>query len=41
LEDIYSGHFGVAGGDRRLDADAVEYLELIRVTYVYFLCNFR
>jgi hypothetical protein len=35
LEDLHSGHAGVAGGCRCVDADALEHLELIRNAYVH------
>ena len=33
MEDFYSCDIGLAGGDRRVDADPLEHLELMRVAY--------
>ena len=39
VENIYSSNFGLAGGGWGLDANSLEYLEIIRVVYDYHNIN--
>ena len=41
MEDIHPGNLGLAGGGRRLDANPLEHLDLIRVVYVYPNIKYR